>query len=550
LIAALTALALACGAILSGESSAATPGATEVFPIPLRGATFEVIGIGSGLEGNLWFVDNGEGRIGVISPAGQIENEYPILTAAGPIPPERFEETPDYNRYPGNPVLGVDGDMWLTDVGEYIDSEVFITRVTPAGNMANFVIPTSLSMGHSIGNLTPGPEGDLWFTDVESIEENPNLPVNSYIDRITPTGQILRQLISTGHYTIGGIGIGKEGDIWFTDAAGSYYNQSFVGRLTTAGLVTEFPLPEAAGTPSGITLGADGNMWFIESHSEIGRISSEGAISEFAVPSTGERITLGAVPSTGGQIVLGSDGNIWFTEGLGIKALGRITPTGAVTSFSAAAGPGGSPALLSAGSDGELWFLGSNTNLQTEYVGRFVIPLVPVDVGVPVVSGEVVEGGVLSVSDGSWSNGPSGFGYQWQLCDVSGGGCVDLAGEVAVTYVLGAGDVGHTLRAVVTASGTGGSTAAVSGASAVVQAAPPLPPGQRTLVVKPAVPVVGATMTWSFGWTRGYTVVESLVAHGLPVGGVVEVACRGRGCPFAQRRFVRVGAGRSGSARV
>jgi len=61
-----------------------------------------------------------------------------------------------------------------------------------------------------------------------------------------------------------------------------------------------------------------------------------------------------------------------------------------------------------------------------------------------------------------------GFAYQWQDCDRSGGNCVDLAGATSSSLVLAAGDVGSTVRVVVTASNAGGSTSAASAPTGVV----------------------------------------------------------------------------------
>jgi hypothetical protein len=61
-------------------------------------------------------------------------------------------------------------------------------------------------------------------------------------------------------------------------------------------------------------------------------------------------------------------------------------------------------------------------------------------------------------------------------------------------------------------------------------AANPPPPPRR----------IEASMTWRFGWTRRYTIVESLTAHAVPKGAYVELSCRGRGCPFAQHRSATV----------
>jgi thermitase len=93
----------------------------------------------------------------------------------------------------------------------------------------------------------------------------------------------------------------------------------------------------------------------------------------------------------------------------------------------------------------------------------------PVNSGLPVVSGLAQVGQVLSASTGSWSNSPTGYGYQWLRC---GSGCAAISGAAASSYAVVAGDVGSTLEVTVTASNAGGSGSATSAATAVVQAAP------------------------------------------------------------------------------
>ena len=62
--------------------------------------------------------------------------------------------------------------------------------------------------------------------------------------------------------------------------------------------MTEFATPSANSFPDGITVGADGNLWFTErSGNNIGRITTAGVITEFAVPiaaSEPRKITAGA----------------------------------------------------------------------------------------------------------------------------------------------------------------------------------------------------------------------------------------------------------------
>ena len=58
--------------------------------------------------------------------------------------------------------------------------------------------------------------------------------------------------------------------------------------------------------------------------------------------------------------------------------------------------------------------------------------------------------------------------YRWQRCDAQGEGCTEIGGAVERTYALRSGDVGHRVRAVVTASDGGGSVQVASAASEIV----------------------------------------------------------------------------------
>ncbi|MGZ7022840.1 MAG: hypothetical protein ACXVJ3_16520, partial [Ilumatobacteraceae bacterium] len=57
---------------------------------------------------------------------------------------------------------------------------------------------------------------------------------------------------------------------------------------------------------------------------------------------------------------------------------------------------------------------------------------------------------------------------QWRDCDSSGASCVNISGATSSSYSLAAGDVGHTIVAVVTASNAAGSASAGSAATGVV----------------------------------------------------------------------------------
>jgi RHS repeat-associated protein len=89
-----------------------------------------------------------------------------------------------------------------------------------------------------------------------------------------------------------------------------------------------------------------------------------------------------------------------------------------------------------------------------------------------VISGAAQEAQTLAAATGVWEGAPSlSYGYQWEHCNASGGSCANISGATSSTYVLAPGDVGYTIRVVVTASNTSGSAASTSEASAVVVSA-------------------------------------------------------------------------------
>ena len=95
----------------------------------------------------------------------------------------------------------------------------------------------------------------------------------------------------------------------------------------------------------------------------------------------------------------------------------------------------------------------------------------PANTELPVISGTAEQGDTLTATNGSWSGSPTSYSYQWQDCDTSGNNCTVIAGATLSSYVLTSGDVGDTIRAVVTASNAGGSGSASSAQSAVVTTA-------------------------------------------------------------------------------
>jgi virginiamycin B lyase len=149
---------------------------------------------------------------------------------------------------------------------------------------------------------------------------------------------------------------GSDGALWF---ASHDRNKNTVGRITTDGAVTEFPIPVLAGTRAevftNLAVGPDGALWFglvrdIKGQlgiMSVGRITTAGAISELHLPSA-SHVLFG--------IAAGPDGALWFTEA-NDKKIGRMTTTGEFTEFPLPSSVSPHVFGITAGPDGALWYV-------------------------------------------------------------------------------------------------------------------------------------------------------------------------------------------------
>ena len=93
----------------------------------------------------------------------------------------------------------------------------------------------------------------------------------------------------------------------------------------------------------------------------------------------------------------------------------------------------------------------------------------PANTALPALSGTAQDGHTLTVSNGSWKSDSSpSYSYRWLRCDSVGNGCATISGATHSSYKASSSDVGHRLRATVTARNSVGSTSATSSASGVV----------------------------------------------------------------------------------
>jgi hypothetical protein len=134
----------------------------------------------------------------------------------------------------------------------------------------------------------------------------------------------------------------------------------------------------------------------------------------------------------------------------------------------------------------------------------------PVNTVLPAITGTAAQGQTLTASAGTWTGSPTSFAYQWLRCDASSSNCVTISGATTSSYLPGASDVSSRLRVRVTATNSGGSTAAQSATTAVVTGSGGTgsgPPVNTSLPTITGTPARARTLTAGAGtWTGAPTI--------------------------------------------
>lgn len=417
--------------------------------------------------GDLYVADLAADEVLKITPGGRLSVVAGTGAAGAPVPGPAIDSPLNA---PAGVAVDAAGDVYIADGG---NSE--IEKVTPDG-MLSVIAGTGVA-----GRSTPGPAlasqlsgptgvavdagGDLYIADTG----------NCQVDEMTPGGT-LTTLAGTGTCGTPGPGPATQsplkhprgivaddaGHVYVADSSAEVVEEIAGGTLSiVAGRVNRAGAPAAGAAtlsrlnyPSGVTLDGAGDLFIADQYN--GRI---------------EEVTAGRL-----SIVAGA---------------GRGVPTyGAAATSSRLDWPTG----IAIDPDGLVFIseAGGGT------IDR-VAPAPPAAVIPPAVSGSARQGQTLTAAPGAWSNAPTSFAYAWELCDASGAGCATIPGATGTTYDLIAADVGHTIRAVVTAASQTGATTAPSAPTATIL---PLPPAAVTAPVISGTATNTETLTASPGsWT-------------------------------------------------
>ena len=172
-----------------------------------------------------------------------------------------------------------------------------------------------------------------------------------------------------------GIIVGPDGNLWFAERDGAA--PGTIGRISPDGAITEFPLPDPNSSNlygvARLAVGPDGNIWYTGSYIGIGRIAPSGKILDPVASAS-------AIPAR--AMTTGPDGNMWVTDEYG--RIHRITPSGTITDFAlpnvrADTEPYPHWQSITTGPDGNLWF----TQFLLQRLGRMTPKGTETEFGMP-----------------------------------------------------------------------------------------------------------------------------------------------------------------------
>jgi streptogramin lyase/plastocyanin len=165
----------------------------------------------------------------------------------------------------------------------------FVGRLSREGDFAQFDLPTRES-GPS--GLTLAPSGMVFITQLMS----------GKLAKLDSRRRIVEEIpTASPHSWPTGLDLDRNGNLWF-----AMTRANRIGRLSPDGSVQEYTVPTLDARPTGIKVDREGNVWFAErDKSKLGCRRRDGTFVEYALP------TEDAKPS---GIAIDELGRIWIAE--------------------------------------------------------------------------------------------------------------------------------------------------------------------------------------------------------------------------------------------
>jgi len=305
-------------------------------------------GIVVGPDQNLWFTQQGQvgmDKLGIpifglesISTAGSFNNETK-LTAQVPNPNGIL-----VNTLPQSITLGPDGSFWMTD---YADGAI-IPAKSGAPGVPIVLHTTSGASLSPAGIASGGSEGGVWFSASRGTS---GTGVIGRIDPAKPgSPPALYTIPQTSSYPTGIVQNPQDGNaIWFMDQY----------QPAAALVIGRIPVPVNPGSPFQLPAGCQA------SNAKLGV-----TLDECVIPGTQGHVLASSVP-VGPLMQADSAGTVWFATR---DQIGSISADGSRVQLSTIVLPSASTTFritsLTLGSDGAVWYIGSDPSADLEFIGR------------------------------------------------------------------------------------------------------------------------------------------------------------------------------------
>jgi streptogramin lyase len=226
-----------------------------------------------GPDGNLWFTDSSNDRIGKMTPAGHL-TFFQLGNQASP----------------SSITVGSDGALWFTEniLGK-------IGRMTTSGQL------TSFKATQEPFDIVSGPDGDLWYETG-----------NDEIYKMTTSGKYKR--VRSVYELGGGIWVAFK-NIWFYSASGFKLEE-----MSTAGAIVKTYIVPDNCLPFWLAGGPQDSIWYVDAANNCAaRMTLSGKFR--VVPTYSQKSNQQLVA----RITVGTNGYLWFTQS-GERGLGWIDP--------------------------------------------------------------------------------------------------------------------------------------------------------------------------------------------------------------------------------
>lgn len=225
-------------------------------------------------------------------------------------------------------------------------SVFFSTPADAAVGSVNQYVPGT---GHVISGIGLGSDGNIWYTSYAPA-------TTTRVGKITPSGsytEYLNRTIGSRYPT--NITTGSDGNIWYSEFNSS--GGSRIVKLSTAGVVLDqYTITNTSYVAESMVVGPGGDLWFAY-NGMIGRISTLGVMNFYPTPWGVGKIH---------TVTHGPDGNIWYaaykTSSSNSHSVGKISSSGVYTNYPFTSASGYYAEDITAGPDGNLWVPVPNKN--------------------------------------------------------------------------------------------------------------------------------------------------------------------------------------------